>query len=877
VFLMVVQCSLLFSQEGKTVIDTILIQKDSVITDTILRQRRVSPDAINMPIIHTAKGYRRTDFINKKVYLVEKAEVKYDDIILQADSIVLSMETGVVYATGRPDSTGKLVGTPVFQQGNEKFEAKELTWNFKTKKGRVFNMVTEQDEGFLHSGVTKRIEDGSLNINMSTYSTCNATPPHFYVGFKKAKVVPGKKIITGPAYLVLEDVPLPVVLPFGFFPITKKTATSGILIPKPGQSYQLGYSMRDGGYYFAINDNFDLAVTGSIYTNGTWMGNATSSYVKKYKYSGRVSLSYANNISGHKGLTDYSKSTNYRIDWTYNQDAKAHPGSRFSANVSMSSSGFDRNNSYVASEHVTATRQSSVSYSKTWDGTPFNFSTSLNHSQNVRTKTVSLNLPKASFTMGRIYPLKGIGRTGPTKWWQELQIQYSASVDNQINTTDSLLFTKEVFKHMRNGFQHSAPVSLQIRPFRKIPSFTISPQLSYTGVLYTQKYNQRWVSNYYNPDLNKVIPSVITDTTGGFFYGQAVNTSISAGLSPQIFGTYQFKPGGKLKAIRHTIKPSIGFSYIPVLKGLSTDMYRQVQTDTLGHTKEYSVFEGGIFGTPSLGRRSGSISFNLINILEAKVNTRNDTAEVEKKIKLIDNFTMGTSYNIFADEFKWAPLSMSYRTVLFENLNIAAGSNFSFYGIDTLGRTINTSWYKQSRKLMRLTGFSLSVDFDLARLLSSKKDKNEAPAVTPGNTQPGPNGVDLNVTENAASTLNPDKSLRDQYGYSKFDAPWTMNVAYSFYLSKTSLRSTITQTLSLVGTLAITKKTNIQYTTYYDLTRRQISMASIGINRDLHCWDMSFNWIPTGTMRSWQFTIKVKASVLADLKYERRKDFHDQY
>ena len=669
-FLMMVQCSLLFSQEGKTVIDTILIQKDSVITDTILRQRRVSPDAVEKPITHTAKGYRRTDFINKKVYLVEKAEVKYDDIVLKADSIVLNMETGIVFATGRPDSTGKLVGTPVFQQGTEKFEAKELTWNFKTKKGRVFNMVTQQDEGFLHSGVTKRIEDGSLNINMSTYSTCDASPPHFYVGFNKAKVVPGKKIITGPAYLVLEDVPLPVVLPFGFFPITKKTATSGILIPKSGQSFQLGYSLRDGGYYFAINDNFDLALTGSIYTNGTWMGNATSSYIKKYRYSGRVSLSYASNIAGHKGLSDYTKSTNYRIDWTYNQDAKARPGSRFSANVSMSSSGFDRNNSYIASEHVTAQRQSSVSYSKTWEGTPFNFSTSLNHSQNVRNKTVSLNLPKASFTMGRIYPLKSKSRTGQTKWWQELQFQYSASVDNQINTTDSLLFTKEVFKHMRNGFQHSAPLSLQIRPFRRIPSFTISPQMSYTGVLYTQKFNQRWVSDYYNPDLNKVIPSVIRDTTGGFFYGQSVNTSISAGLAPQIFGTYQFRPGGKLKAIRHTIKPSIGFSYIPVLKGLTTDMYKQVQIDTLGHTREYSVFEGNIFGTPSLGRRSGSISFNLINILEAKVRTKNDTAEVEKKIKLIDNFTTSTSYNIFMDSLNWAPVSMSYRTTLFENVNV---------------------------------------------------------------------------------------------------------------------------------------------------------------------------------------------------------------
>jgi hypothetical protein len=873
---MMVMCSVLFSQERKTVIDTILIQKDSVKTDTILRQRRVSPDAVDKPIIYTAKGYRRTDFINKKVYLVEGGEVKYDDVVLQADSIILNMDSGIVYATGRKDSTGKIVGTPIFTQGTEKFEAKELTWNFKTKKGRVFNMVTKQDEGYLHSGVTKRLEDGSLNINLSTYSTCDATPPHFYVGFHKAKVIPGKKIITGPAYLVLEDIPLPLVIPFGFFPIQKKTATSGILVPKPGQSFQLGYSIRDGGYYFAINDNFDLALTGSIYTNGTWMANATSSYVKRYKYSGRMSFSYASNILGHKGLSDYSKATNYRLDWTYNQDSKAHPGSRFSANVSMSSSGYDRSNSYDPAEHVTASRQSSISYSKTWEGTPFNFSTSLNHSQNVRTKDVSLNLPRASFTMGRIYPLKGKKQVGPSKWWQELQFQYTASLDNQISTKDSLLFTKEVFKHMKNGFTHNAPLSVQIRPIKKLASFTISPQMSYTGVLFTQKFIQNWVPNYFDPNLNRVVPTVITDTLRGFYYTQSVNASISAGLNPQIFGTYEFKPGGRLQAIRHTIKPSVSFSYVPMLKGLATDMFRQVQIDTTGRTKEYSMFEGNLYQPPSLGHRSGAISFSLINIVEAKVYAKNDTTGKPKKVKIIDNFTTNTSYNIFADSLRWAPITMNYRTTLFENLNVSANSGFSIYGMDKAGKMINTLYYKQTKKLVRMTGLSVSLDFDLSKLLTKKDDKKKL------TTAPDINKLSANTQNETLSDVqplvkSPSALLLDQFGYTKFDVPWTLNVAYSFYLTRTGFKSSINQTVSLTGSVTVTKKTNLNYTVYYDIGKHEISMASIGINRDLHCWDMSFNWIPTGYMKSWNFMIKVKASVLQDLKYERRKDFHDQY
>ena len=325
------------------------------------------------------------------------------------------MSTNLVYAVGTSDSTGKAVGKPVFKSGSQEFEADTLWYNFKTSKARIRNIITKQDEGLLHSSVTKLLEDGTSNIYRSTYSTCDADTPHFYINLRKAKVYPGKKIISGPGNLVLEGIPLPLFLPFGYFPIQKKLAASGILIPKIGQEVARGYSLTDGGYYFAISNYFDLALRGNLYANGTWMATATSNYNKLYKYTGNFSFSYAKNISGHKGLPDYNKSSNYRLGWTYNQSAKAWPGSRFSANVNMSSSEFDRTNSYNVAEHVTTQRQSSVSYSKTWEGTPFNLSASMNHSQNVKNKTVSLNLPKLNFNMGRIYPLKGKKSTASKK------------------------------------------------------------------------------------------------------------------------------------------------------------------------------------------------------------------------------------------------------------------------------------------------------------------------------------------------------------------------------------------------------------------------------------------------------------------------------
>jgi hypothetical protein len=862
-----VQSILLFSQERKNIIDTLVIQQDSVITDTILTNlRRPSSNAIDKKVTFSARGYRKNDLINKKVVLVDGVVVNYGEIEIKADSIVFNMQTNLLFAAGRKDTTGKIAGTPVFKEGAQSFEAEELTYNFKTRKALIKNIVTKQDDGLLHSAFTKLLEDGTSNISRSSYSTCDADTPHFYINLPRAKVYPGKKIISGPGNLVIEGIPLPLVIPFGFFPVQTKKAASGLLFPRIGEERERGFSLTDGGYYFAISDYFDLALKGNLYANGSWLTTAQTSYKRLYKYSGNFSFSYANNIVGHKGLVDYGKSSNYRLGWMYTQDSKAAPGSRLSASVNMSSSGYDRNNSYVVSEHVTTQRQSSVSYSKSWEGTPFNLSASMNHSQNVKNKTVSLNLPKISFNAGRIYPLKSKNSTGPTKWYQELQFQYSSSLDNQINTKDSLLFTREVWKNMRNGFKHDAPLSFQIRPFR---NFSISPSMTYSGVMYTQKIEKTW---------NEDSLRAVIDTTKGIFYGQAVNPSISASFNPQIFGMYTFtNPDSRLQAIRHVIKPSIGFNYIPALKGLSSKMYRQVQRDTTGRIDNYSIFEGNIFGTPSLASKSGNISFSLVNIVEGKIFARNDTTGKAKKVKMIDNFSINTAYNIFADSLRWAPVSMQIRTTILNNIGISANSSFSLYGLDSKGRTIGTFAYTQNNKLMRLTSFTTSLDFSLSDLLNGNKDKkntNTPPqsALSQGiQANDGMQGPNENVPQNT------EASLRDEFGYTVFDVPWSCNVTYNLNYSKPGFKSNISQTLLVRGDVKITNKMSMTYTSGYDFTNKSITVTNLGITRDLHCWVMNFNWNPIGSMKGWNFTLRVKATVLGDLKYERRKDYHDNY
>jgi hypothetical protein len=426
---------------------------------------------------------------------------------------------------------------------------------------------------------------------------------------------------------------------------------------------------------------------------------------------------------------------------------------------------------------------------------------------------------------------------------------------------------------MRNGFRHEAPLSLQIRPFK---NFSISPLVSYSGVLFNKKVEQFWDPYFIDPESGQVRPSVIRDTIPGLSYGQAINTSISASYNPQIFGTYQFtNPNSRFQTIRHVIKPSISFSYTPTINGLNSNMYRKVQVDTLGHMQEYSIYNGFIYPTPSISRRSGNIAFSLINIVEAKVFEKNDTTGKPKKIRLIDNFSITTAYNVFADSMRWQPVAVQLRTVLANNINISASSVFSPYGLSSKGLPINVSEFRQTGRPLRLTNVGASIDLNVSDLLRGKKTAAK-PAATPnaltgGVQQTGPTDAsDL-------SQRNTGAGLVDAYGYSVFDVPWSMNLSYNFSYNKPAFKSMIQQAMILTGNVSVTKKMSMTYSTGYDFMAKKITMTQIGISRDLHCWEMNFNWVPNGYMKMWNFTIRVKASVLGDLKYERRKDFHDNY
>jgi len=837
----------------------------------------ISPDAVDEPIVYTADGYMKTDLRTKKVSLVENAKVTYGTIVLTADSIVLDMETGSVYATFRLDSAGNMIGLPVYKDGSEEFESKELTYNFKSKKGVIRNVTTEQEGGYLQSLTTKRHEDGTLHVNHSKFTTCDAEEPHFYLALPRAKVYPGEKIVSGPAYMVVADIPLPLILPFGFFPVQQKRA-SGIVMPKYGQEARRGYFLSNGGYYFALSDYFDLKLTGTIYTNGTWLADAGTSYRLRYRYSGSFGFSYANNVTSYKGLPNYGKNTNYRVSWSHAQDAKANPGSRFSASVNMSSSGYDKNNSYEVADHVTTTRQSSISYSKSWAGTPMSFATSLSQSQNVQNKTMVLNLPKGSFNVSRIYPFKPKKPVAKSRWYHDLTTQYSASFENKIDTYDSLLFTSAVWKSMKNGFKHEVPVSLQIRPFN---NFSISPSLRYTGVLYTERTEKRWDPDFYDENRNKVVPSVVNDTIRGLTYGQALVPTVSASFNPSIYGTFQFtRKGSRVESIRHVMKPSVSFSYSPEADRLTSDMFRTVQYDTLGHTREYSIYETSIFGTPSTGRRAGSVSFSLTNLVEAKVFAKNDTTGKPKKVKIIESLSLNSSYNIFADSLNWSPVSMSFRTTLAQNINIQAGSSFSIYGMNQNGGTVRQLALAQGMGLARMTSFNMSLDLDLGQLLGSKDSNKQQQAAGQESQRPsaGRQPDDIRAPGGAAPNNLPlaNKNL-DEFGYVRFDVPWSLRMAYNFSYSKPGLRTNVNQTMTLSGDVRLTPKMAINYNTGYDFKQKEITMTRVGISRDLHCWEMSFSWIPVGYMKSWNFTIRAKASMLQDLKYERRKDYHENY
>jgi lipopolysaccharide assembly outer membrane protein LptD (OstA) len=827
--------------------------------DTARHVVAVGKAYLDAPVIYPAKDSTVISMTDKKIRMYGGAKITYQKMEVTADYIEMSIDRKELYATGRKDTSGQLTGKPVFKDGEETIECKELRFNFNSKKSYVVDVVMKQEpEGFMHSQYTKRDSSGTLNIKDGKYSTCDAPEPHFYFNITKGMMVPNKMIVTKALYLVVEGIPLYVIgLPFGFLPKQQKRAT-GILMPKYGEERNRGFFLRDGGYYFAFNDKLDLSLTGGIYSRGSWSLGAQSRYRKIYKYSGNLGFNIANNVTGEKGLDGYKKQKDFSVTWSHAQDAKANPYNDFNASVNFSSSSYDKNNTYYDNstqnqnplERLTNQKSSSISYRRKFANPLFNFTAKLGHSQNSIDSTVVLNAPSGNFSIGRIYPFKWASKGAKQKWYEKIEMRYTSSFENKVKAREDSIFKPEIFSKMRNGFQHEIPLSASFKP---IENMTFTPSLNYQGMLYFSYIEKTW-----DPALNKVIINRINQLN----YVQALSPNFNLSYSPRIYGFFDFTRG-KIKKIRHMMSPSLSFGYRPDL-GYDFGRFQRtlvtMETDDKGlmyaDEQSYSIFDEGIYRLPSVAGRYGNISFSLGNNIEMKVKNPSDTTGQLKKVKLLESLNLSTSYDIFRDSLKLSPVQLTARTMILEQLNLSFRSVFNAYAIDssirygrTTYRTINTFEVSRSGKPLRLTDADFSLGF--AFPLKAKQQASSQAQSKPKPKEP------------------------DSGEFKDYKPKWNLRVDYNFRYSKPYLESTITQSLRLSGDLGLTEKWNLTFSSGYDFVNQKFTYTTMGISRNLHCWTMNINLVPFGEFKSYTFSISANGSLLKDIKYEKRKDWRD--
>jgi hypothetical protein len=848
--------------------DTIQLSK---VKDTLAIQPKskmhkpISKEAVKDPVKYAAKDSMIYDISAKKLFLYSDAAMEYQDTKLTAANINFDMAFNTCFAIGnKSDTVGKEVGKPEFTQGSEKFKSESLTYNFKSKKGLIQDVFTEQEGGYLHGRITKRQADGTVDLKDGKYTTCSLEHPHFYLDLTKAKVIPNDKIISGPAYFVLEDVPLPIGIPFGFFP-NKRGASAGVIIPTYGEEVNRGFYLRNGGFYMPFNDYFDMQINGDIYTKGSWGLSDAFRYTKRYKYSGNFRVTFNRNVFGDIGDRTYSKSRDYSINWSHNQDAKSSPNSTFSANVNMSSSSYDRNQTYNPENLTRNVKTSSISYSKVWAGTPFSLSGSANHNQNSLTKEVNLSLPNLSFNMSRIYPFRKADKTSDFKWYDQIQLGYSSNLENRIYTNDSDMFTNKMFKKMDNGFKHSIPISASYKLFK---DFTVNPSLNYNGVLYRNYIQKSWDTTLVDPYTKKK-GVMSSDTINGYKYANSYSPSFGASYSPKLYLMFQSRnPHSKFVALRNVISPSAGFSFMPDMKRLVPNYYRQIYNPVTNRMNSYSMFENGIYGTPTTQGKSGAVTLALRNNLEMKLKNEGDTANPFKKIKILENFDFSSSYNVYADSMNWSPINMNGGTKLFDAVNLRFGGILDPYALDSTGGHRNSPYriktfeYKKSGKIGRITSSFLNLEFTLdSKMFDKKKGKTSSESTSE------PDKKNSNDDKNAPAVQKGD--------YKYFDVPWNLNVAYSLNYSKPAYKGEFIQTLNFGGGLKLTKKWDLSFRSGYDIELKKMSLTSININRDLHCWRMTFSCVPFGPYRYYEFQINAISTILQDLKYKKRQPYQD--
>lgn len=801
------------------------------------------------------------DVKNKHVYIYNQGDVKYTDKSLKADFMRINMDSKEIYAYGKPDTVNGGMTKPIFSDSGNEYKMDTITYNFSSKRAIIKGVATQQGDGWLVGGKIKKMEDDVINIAHGKYTTCDHTDhPHFFLAMTKAKVIPGKKVITGPAYLVMEDVPFYFLgIPEGFFPISSG-AKSGLLMPTYGEDASRGFFLRGMGYYFILGQHMDLALTGGFYTLGSWEVNASSRYIKRYKFSGNFNFDFSSIKTGDKGEPDYIKQNNFKFMWTHTQDPKANPGLTFSASVNLSSSGYSKYSATTLNDILSTQTNSTIAFSKSWAGTPFSLSMNMSVSQNSQSKTIAITFPSLVFNVARVYPFKRKEAVGKQRWYEKISFTYTGKLTNSVNTTESELFTKETLKNMRNGIEHTLPVSTQFTFFKYL-NFT--PSFNYTERWYFKRQMQEW-----NPETNKIEK---LEPEYGFW--RIYNYSASANFNTTIYGMWEFKKKtSKIQAIRHTITPTIGFSYAPNFAKQKYGFYKTVQSDSLGGYQVYSPYADNAYGVPGSGQQA-SLTFSLKQTLEMKVLSKKDTTGV-KKIKLIDELSMSGSYNFIADSMRLSNIALGFRTTIKGNFGINLSATLDPYEVSPEGKRYNKLMIRRG-----LPGRIVSTGWSFGYTFKSRENKSQA-AINDINTIPPEY---FNPFSDPYGLMDP--VLRRQYmanAYYDFSIPW--NVGFNYVISygiqyvnngTTGYKANVTQTLGFNGSFNITPKTGVSFTTGFDIMARKLTTSSISITRDLHCWQMSFVWIPFGMHRSWSFNIGVKAASLQDLKYDKSQTMYD--
>lgn len=849
------------------------------VEDSIKKTKKKSP--LEAPVIYEAKDSVVFFMGSKNAYLYGDGKVDYQNINLTAEQITMNMDSSIVHAVGVPDSLGRLVGKPVFKQGNDEYEQETMTYNFSTRKAFITNISTEQEDGFIVSEEAKKGDGDEIFMRHGRYTTCDEEHPHYYIALSRAKVHTGKSVFSGPAWLVVEDVPLPFAIPFAYFPFTS-SYSSGFIMPSYGDESSRGFYLRDGGYYFAINDNVDLRLTGEIFTKGSWGLSAQTTYKRRYKYSGNFYFNYQVTKEGEKNMPDYSVVKNFKLQWSHRQDPKMNPNSSFSASVNFATQSYEKNNLsslYNPTSYSQSTRTSSVSYSRTFPKIGLSISSSFNIAQNMRDSTLSLTMPNLSISLSRFYPFKRKHAAGKERWYEKIALTYTGALSNSITTKEDKLLHSDLIKDWRNGMKHSIPVSAS---FNVLNYINVTPSFNYTERWYTNRVEQTW------DDQSR---QVARDTIYGFNRVYDYNLSLSA--NTKIYGFYtpwRKLFGDKIQTIRHVITPSVTFSYAP---DFGADRYgywkTYTRTDENGNVSlvEYSPYASSLYGVPSKGK-TGSVSFDLSNNIEMKVKMADDSL---KKISIIDELGASLSYNMAAKTQPWSNLSTRLRLKYGKfTFNMNAVFNTYAYEFDQNGNVIvgnRTEW--SYGRFGRFQGMSKNISYtfnnqswknlrDKFRKLLGKKVDDEKEKE---NDEEDEESADSEMED---SKTNKDNGTGlDEDGYMRFTLPWSFSISYGITMSEDrsaqinvkSMRYPykFIQNLNFSGNVKLSSNWNVNFSSGYDFTNHAISMTTVNISRDMHCFNMSCGLV-FGTFTSYHISLRANASTLTDvLKYDKRSSY----